>query len=102
MSIDNGEELVLDTSGGDVEVVVRERIELRGDGTIRVEGDGAGRFYIDEDVTNINEGNVSVPDHRAAGMWFYMKPGRAVTIEDQGRLWGSSTGRVEGQIAALT
>ncbi|MFC7250303.1 archaellin/type IV pilin N-terminal domain-containing protein [Halomicroarcula sp. GCM10025324] len=51
IELDNDERLVLDTTGGDVTIVVRDYVELSKGGNITVEGDGNVQIFVESEGT---------------------------------------------------
>lgn len=81
---ESGEEIVLETNGGEMEVAVDESVELD-DAKMSVKGGGTVRFYVGDDIQISGGSNVTVPDERSTGLWIYGDPGdSSITIEGDG------------------
>ncbi|WP_430505040.1 DUF7289 family protein [Haloparvum sp. PAK95] len=76
----DSKEIVIDTNGEEVEIAVSGGISLDGS-TIRVEGDGVVRFYLDDDLSLSSGAEVTVPDERSEGMWMYGTTNTDVSME---------------------
>ncbi|WP_379690278.1 DUF7289 family protein [Halomicroarcula sp. GCM10025817] len=50
VELDNGETLVLDTSGGDVTIVVRDYVKLTKGGNVTVQGDGTAQIFVQSEA----------------------------------------------------
>lgn len=94
MEVGNGEELILDTTSGDVNVVVDGDADLQ-QGTVRVTGNNRARVYLEGDLF-LRQSNVTVPNERAPGLWFYMNPGASVPVFKQTRFVGVIYGPGDG------
>ncbi|MFB6218192.1 MAG: hypothetical protein ABEH77_03270, partial [Halobacteriaceae archaeon] len=88
VNLGSGDELVLDTSGGEVEVVVDGDITIEGDAKVEVTGGGTARFYIEGSSTIQNQANVTVPGERSSGLWLYMNSGESADFNNQARFVG--------------
>ena len=99
IDLDAGEELVFDTSDGDIEVVVNDSVDLDAGGggddgaTIRVTDETHRvNVYVDGesgDNLNLKGGtNVSVPNDRSTALWFYMNPDSTVNFKQDTRFVG--------------
>ena len=96
IDIGSGDHLLLDTSDGDVTVVVDGDVDL-GDSKVEVVGGNTTRFYIEGDVDKLGgSGEVTVTDDRAPGMWFYMNPGATFTFGNGARFVGIVYGPGDG------
>lgn len=84
LTLDSDDELVLNTTGGDIDIVVNDSVELQGgdssqQATIRVT-DASGRVnvYVDgehgDNLAFKGHANVSVPGDRSTSLWFYLNP----------------------------
>ncbi|MGZ0745674.1 DUF7289 family protein [Haloparvum sp. AD34] len=76
----DNKEIVIDTKGEEVEIAVSNGISLDSS-TIRVEGSGVVRFYLDNDLSLSSGAKVTVPDERSEGMWMYGTTNMDVSME---------------------
>ncbi|MFB6146827.1 MAG: hypothetical protein ABEJ08_03995 [Halobacteriaceae archaeon] len=88
IDFDTGDELVLNTTDGAIEIAVDNTINIDGDSTVRVVGNGTVRFYADQDFQMANQANVSVPGDDAPQLWVYMRPGTSADIGNTARFVG--------------
>ena len=99
VNLGSGDHLLLDTSAGDVTVVVDGDASL-GDSKVEVVGGNTAKFYVEGDTYVGGSGNVTVADERAPGMWFYMNPGATFTFGNGARfvgvVYGPGSGAQDG------
>jgi len=81
----DGEEIVIDTNGEEVEIAVSNGISLD-NSTIRVKGNGVVRFYLDDDLSLSSGAKVTVPDEQSERLWMYGTKNTDISMEgDSGK-----------------
>ena len=94
------EEVVLDTTNGDIEIVVDGSVGLSGDTSITVKGDGVARLYVENSYHQSNQGTVDVPAQRSPQFWVYLNPNGQAGLANQARfegvIYGPGTGDESG------
>ncbi|MFB6125901.1 MAG: hypothetical protein ABEJ79_01175 [Halolamina sp.] len=77
----NSKDIVLDTSGGPVELALGNSMQLD-PANITVTGGDVARIYVADDIQVKGGSNVSVPGQRSTGLWVYGEPDdSSITIE---------------------
>lgn len=84
MDVDN--DLELDTTSGDITIVVDGHVDL--DADIRVTGPGRVNIYVEKDVEFAHSARVLNSDDDATQFWLYMNPDRMVTMNNWAELRG--------------
>lgn len=67
----DGDELTLDTSGGNIELAIDDNLNLDNGANITVLGDGVVRLYVGDDFDLDTGSEVHVPDDDARQLWLY-------------------------------
>jgi len=85
--------LVLDTTGGPIDIVVLNKTQLDGTGKIEVVGSGRVNIYLDsetgtKDVKMFDDSTVTVPDDRAPQFWLYMDPDAEARLRQRASFTG--------------
>jgi len=102
LSLGTGDHLVLDTSGGPVEIAVDGQAQIQGDAVVEVQGSGPVRFYLDDFLQVQNDANVTVPGDRSGQLWFYLRPDASVDVDNKARLVGVLYGPGRGSNSGAT
>lgn len=96
MHIDRNNELVLDTSDGDIHIGVRDWIGIEQRGGVTVQGDGTVYVYVEGREQVFNDGITGAGDHVPSTEWnLYVDKGAEVTTPNdnasQFRIYGTET-----------
>ena len=89
-TLDLGEDqtLELDTSGGNIVLVVDGDIDLNNKAVINVTGGNRVNIYSNGDFTLSQNGDIEVKGDRAPNLWIYQKPGSSANIENNANFTG--------------
>ena len=89
-TLDLGEDqtLELDTSGGNIDLVIDGDIDLNNKAVINVTGGNRVNIYSNGDFTLSQNGDVEVKGDRAPNLWIYQKPGSSANIENNANFAG--------------
>ncbi|UPV73596.1 hypothetical protein M0R89_13740 [Halorussus limi] len=107
IDIDNGEELVVNLSDGNVALAVSGPISVDG-GTIRVENPSGGRTNVYMDATKfevVGGGEVRIPGQKSGSFRVYGPPGVEAEFSDSrfvGMLYAPDSPSVQGSVAVTT
>lgn len=88
LTLDGTDRLELDTSGGQIYIVVQNQFGMWDDAEIEVTGPGRVNVYVDgetgsRDFVMKHNATVTVPGQRAPGMWVYMDSDAEVLFRQQ-------------------
>ena len=78
------EQLTLDTTSGNINLVVDGPLKLKGDSDITVEGEGRVNVYTTGEMRVQSDARMVVPDQKAPQLWVYMKSHEQAKIQGQG------------------
>jgi len=78
------EQLTLDTTSGNIDLVVDGPLKLKGDSDITVEGEGRVNVYTTGEMRVQSDARMVVPDQKAPQLWVYMKSHEQAKIQGQG------------------
>jgi hypothetical protein len=85
ISLDGGDHVVFDTSGGDIHVAVDGNADISGNGggdaRMSVVGDGEVRFYTNGDQWTFDRADVSVPGDNSSQFWIRATQDTSFTVE---------------------
>lgn len=105
IDLDNSEELVLNTTDGEIYLVVQNDVQLEDFATIRVEGPSRVSVYVDgetgsKDFAMFHDAEVTVPGDRAPQLWVYVDSDAEVRFRQRaeftGVVYGPGPGQQEG------
>lgn len=88
IDLGSSDELVIDTTGGPVDIAVDGDVDLAGAKVSLSPGSNPVRFHVDADLTLQGAANVTVPADQSPRLWFYMRSGSTATIQNNARLVG--------------
>jgi hypothetical protein len=77
----DGDELTLDTSGGDIDIAIDGDLHLDNAARIDVTGDGVVRIYLGDDFDLDTGSEVHVPDENSKQLWLYGSDDLDATME---------------------
>lgn len=87
-TLDLSQTLELDTSGGNIVLVVDGNIYLNNGAEINVTGGNRVNIYSNGDFTLSQNGDIEVKGDRAPNLWIYQKPGSSATIQNNANFTG--------------
>jgi len=91
------ENLRLNTTGGNVEVVIDGDVTLENDQEIEITGDNRANLYVDGDTTFTNGASVTVPGDNSTQFWLFMRPETVTALQNnviyQGVVFGPGNSR---------
>ncbi|MBP2252146.1 polymer-forming cytoskeletal protein [Halarchaeum nitratireducens] len=90
------EQLTLDTTDGNIELVVDGRLKLKGDSDVTVEGEGRVNVYTNGPLRVQSDARMVVPDQNAPQLWVYMKSHEQAKIQGHGVFVGVIYGPSSG------
>jgi len=96
LSIDDSEELILNTTDGDVNIAVAGDTDLRGSGGVTVEGDGRVNVYTTGDFEMRGGTSVTNDGRDAPQFWLYLQPDATADLNGGGEFVGAIYGAGEG------
>lgn len=88
LSSSNNENLRIDTSGGDVDIVVHGTITVENDQQITVDGQNRVNVYVEGDFYQQNDALVTVQGDRAPNLWIYTNPDADVVFSQNAEFTG--------------
>lgn len=105
LELGGGETLILNATGGNVSIVVRNDITMTNDAEIRVKGNETVRFFLQNSLDMGQQSKVTIPDQQAPQLWMYLTPsGSAVFGQDaqfMGVIYGPGPGNQPGAFIDL-
>jgi len=105
VSLDNTDELILDTTGGEIYLVVKNEFQIDDDARVRVVGPGRVSIYVDsetgsKDFAMFQDAEVTVQDDRAPQLWVYMDSDAEARLRQRaeftGVIYGPAPANTEG------
>lgn len=88
LALGSDETLVLDTTEGDITLVVDGDVDLTGAATVQTIGDGRVNVYVTGDYRQLGGATVTTPGDHADRFWLYLTPGATADLDGGGRFVG--------------
>ncbi|WP_229380428.1 DUF7289 family protein [Haloarcula marismortui] len=88
ITLNNGENARIDTSGGDVNIVVNGTITIQNNQQIAVVGGNRVNIYVEGDYYQRNGALVTVEDDKAPNFWVYTNPDADVEFNNNAEFTG--------------
>jgi len=86
--LNNGDDLTIDTSSGDVEFAVDGDVDLNNNANIDVTGSNRVSLWVEGDVTFFQNAEVNVPGDNSTRFWMYMNPNQQAVLNNNNLLTG--------------
>lgn len=100
IELGSGDSLTLDTSGGDIEVVVLDDMTMGESSAIDITGSNRVDVYLEGDFSAKEDATVSIPGDNSTQFWVFMNPGSTASLKEGvtfvGVIYGPGSGAQSG------